>query len=137
MKVSVFKLNEVNPALNAIGNTKLPPKIAYRIGKTMNHISSAMKQTEDYRINLLTKMGKLNEAKTSYDFDPPEKKEEFQKMFDEYQQREIEVNFPLFTLVDIANIQIEPVVLGMLEKVGAVSELEVVEEGAKQHEKKH
>ncbi len=136
MKVKFSALNEALPAINSLAGTKLPANIAYRIGKTLNIISSAIKGVEDYRINTLNKMGKLNEDKTKYVFEPPEQEEEFNRLFAEYKEREFEVQFPLFTLAELGNLSIEPAVMGGLAKIGAVSELEVVEEGAK-HEKKH
>ena len=127
MQVKLIDLNEAQPALNALANTKLLAKPAYRIGKALNKVSSLLKGIEDWRINTLNSMAKLNEGKTKYDFDPPEKEQEFNKLFAAHKQTEAEVPFPCLTLDDLNGITIEPVVLGMLSKVGALAVVEVVE----------
>jgi hypothetical protein len=129
MKVKFSALNESLPAINAVANIKeFPIKTSYRIGKTLNIISSAIKEVEDFRINTLNKMAKLNEEKTKYIFEPPEQEEVFNKLFYEHKEGECEVPFPFLQMDEIANlnIKIEPAVMAGLDKIGAISNLEVV-----------
>ena len=126
MKVTALALNEAIPALNALANTKLPAKVAYRIGKAMNAISSHQKAVEDFRINLLNKMATLSADRTKYEFDPLEKEAEFNQIFNEEKQREVDIELPIFTLDQLGDIKIEPVVLSILAKIGMLVELTAV-----------
>src|SRR3990167_8322480 len=114
MKITALALNEAIPALNALANTKLPAKVAYRIGRTLNAISSHQKKVEDFRINLLNNLGTLNADRTKYEFDPPEKEAEFNQLFNEEKQREVDIELHCFTLEQLGDIKIEPVVLSIL-----------------------
>lgn len=134
MKVTINTLLETQGALNAIGNTKLPKTVSYRMGKNMNLINSQMKTLEDKRVNTLNAMvrdgtAKLNAEKTRYDFDPPEGEKDFNASMELHKQIEVDLPFARFTVEEMGDDKIEPLILAALDKLGIISELTVVDGG--------
>ena len=134
MKVRFIDLLEAQGALNAFGNTKLPKTVAYRMGKNLNQINSQLKGLEDKRVNTLNAMvqagtAKMNAEKTRYDFDPPEGEKDFNATMETYKQAEVDMTFARFTLDEMGDDKIEPLILASLDKLGIISELSVVEGG--------
>lgn len=134
MKVTINTLLETQGALNALGNTKLPKTASYRMGKNMNLINSQMKVLEDKRVNLLNSMvangsAKLSDDKSRFEFNPPENEKSFNDTMNDYKQTVVDLAFSRFTLDDMGEDKIEPLVLAALDKLGIISELSVVEGG--------
>lgn len=134
MKVTIATLIESQGALNALGNTKLPKTVSYRMGKNLNLINSQMKGLEDKRVNTLNAMvqagtAKLNAEKTKYDFDPPEGEKDFNATMETYKQAEVDMTFARFTMDEMGDDKIEPLILAALDKLGIISELTVVDGG--------
>jgi len=127
MKVKINDIVEAQGALNALGNMKLPNPAAYRMAKNLNLFNSQMKALEDRRMNTLNAMvqdgtAKLNADKTSFDFDPPEGKESFNAAMNEYKQTEVDLQLMRFTLEDMGQTPIEPLILAALDKFGIIAE---------------
>ena len=134
MKLKIADLLEAQGPLNAVGNTKLPPNPAgYRMAKNLNLINTQMKALEDKRVNTLNAMvqdgtAKLNADKSRFDFTPPEAEKGFNDIMNAYKQTEVDLTFARFTLEDMGNAPIEPLILAALDKLGIISELSIVKD---------
>ena len=136
MKVKIADLAALQPALTTLINTKLPVKASYRIGKGMGKVRSALNAQEDYRINTLNKIAKLDTADNKYKFAGPEDEAKFQAIMAEYNGQEIELDFQPVTLEDLGDAKIEPAVFMALGMLDIVVEIAVVKMPADGGEKK-
>ena len=122
IKTTYEALIEAQPALNALINTPMPAKLSYRLSKSLNKVSSALKGLEDKRINMLKAVAKLDKANNKYDFPTPEIEEEFRQKYEAERKREVEVDICYFTIDELQDAKIAPGVFMALEKIGIVLE---------------
>ena len=114
--MKLIQLVNAKPALTALATTKLPAKVAYRIGKSINLINSEFTSLEDARVNLLNSLGTPNTKTNQYEFE--DGGVAFQAAMAEIQNEEIILALPKFTLDELGPVNIEPVHLATLADIG-------------------
>lgn len=107
---------EITPALSALGATKLPAKIAYRVAKALNAIKADYTTYEEQRTKLLRELGtpdkvdpnivRLGDNAAAFD-------EQIKALIDE----DVAVTLPTITLDDLGDASIEPMHLAALDGI--------------------
>lgn len=128
MQVKLLTLIEAQPALEALGNTKLPVKAAYRLGKALDHIRSALNDLEDRRVNTLKAVGTFDPAKNVYLFETPEIEAKWRADFKEEQNKMVEIEMPRVTLEDLGDAKVEPSIFVLIAKLGIIADIKVVKD---------
>jgi hypothetical protein len=121
-QMKLIDLLNAKPALTSLATTKLPAKVAYRIGKSINKIDSELRTFEDTRINFLNELGILNKETNQYEF-VGDNAAEFQKAIAEVQAEDVTLELPKFTLDELGDIKLEPLTLAALDQIGMISEI--------------
>lgn len=109
-------LVEITPALQALGATKLPAKIAYRVAKALNLIRADVMAYEEQRITLLRELGtpdkadanivRLGDNAAAFD-------EQIKALLDE----DVTITLPTITLDDLGDASIEGAHLAALDGI--------------------
>lgn len=107
---------EIAPALSALGATKLPAKIAYRVAKALNAIRADVANYDEQRMKLLRELGKPDEkdpnivrlGDNAAAFD-----EQIKALIDE----DVTVTLPTITLDDLGDASIEGAHLAALDGI--------------------
>lgn len=92
IKAKTSDILKVSAALTKLSGRPLPIKTSYSISKALTAVNSEIKIYDKERIKLLEKHGTLNEDKTEYIFDTPEKEQAFYKELEELLDVEVEIN---------------------------------------------
>lgn len=112
---------EITPALSALGATKLPAKIAYRVARALNAIKPDAVAYDEQRMKLLRELGtpdekdqnivRLGDNAAAFD-------EQIKALLDE----DVTVTLPTITLDDLGDASIEPMHLAALDGIFITTE---------------
>lgn len=108
MKLKLRQIVESVQGMNALMDSKLPVKIAYRLNKLANNqISREIKDYEEQRVKLVKEYGDKDEA-GQVSVSDPKKLEEFLVKINELQDVDVEIDFERISIESLGDIAIEP-----------------------------
>ena len=106
IKVKIRNILDANDALTRLSQNTLPIKTSYDIAKVLNRVREEVRIYDTERIKMLEKHGTLNEEKTEYVFETPEKMQAFQKEHNELMDVDVEIDVKPIVLKSTDNIRI-------------------------------
>lgn len=107
---------EITPALQALGATKLPAKIAYRVAKALNLVRPDVMAYEEQRIKLAEELGTLKPEKGVYLF-ADDNATAFDAQLKALLDEDVAITLPTITLNDLGDASIEPMHLAALDGI--------------------
>ena len=107
------QLIEIYPALLALGNTKLPARVGFRVAKAINIVKPEIAAYEDQRSKLMQEHGTLSEDGSQYNF-VGAAMGAFAGDINALVDEECDVALPAITEAELADVNIEPATLAAL-----------------------
>ena len=111
--MKLLELTNMLPALNALGNQKIPVKAGYRVAKAINLLKSDLAVYDEQRTKLLQEFGTLSDDKASYNFTGDSGKL-FQTAHQQLLDEECTLVLPTIKLSELGELNFEPVHLAAL-----------------------
>jgi hypothetical protein len=106
----------MGPSLRHLADQALPLKISYRLSKFIKKVTEELTSIEQQRIKLVNQFGDEDKEKGMTTVSP-EKEPEFQKMFTDFLNENIDIDIDPIKISDIENVKLSVVDIFNLDKI--------------------
>ena len=116
MTFKLFELRNMAPSLRHLADQALPLKISYRLSKFIKKVTEELSSIEQQRIKLVNQFGEKDEEKGITTVSP-EKEPEFQKIFTDLLNENVEIDIDPIKISDIENVKLSVADILNLDKI--------------------
>jgi len=115
MRIKLSDLKDAEGAIQNILSKPMLPRLSYRMGKIASKITSAMKDIEMMRRELIKKHGETKDARITV---PEPRMKEFQDEFEKYLEKEIDLDIQVipWECIEQGQVQLSGMDWSVLEK---------------------